>query len=436
MIDLLAMARKPKMTVTGRFVDESRPLAARRVRSPFPNPPPNRRPIARLGFHAPTPKVSCRSEDLARAIRVAALPDAVLFVDTNIFTKELDALVWDALFTRRICITPGVMLELMPWLKNPFANKAARDRVLAALRSALALEMSGNPGLLQSDTPKIELLPVGQEFEEHGYEYYFNLLRLRKAFGPLAKAVLTKNLGRPPTNDELVAELQHNFGERGFRIARKGIEAAASPNKLTDEQLVVMAVLSAIIRGKEVFILTRDADLLEQYFKILCLMKEHYRAMLVADRYIANPEEMPFREVPIQNDGIHVPAFSGEKILQLETTDLEFNPLPQTFHFATIYCFVLHGEGGNMKLTSCSFCAETEMAQVLRVKKTTGGLSSDKLNGRNCVVHTVPVAPDNHGVIVSIGKETVVPFGHLGTFRFDDFCNALFENEQGTALSW
>ena len=90
------------MTVTSRFFDDQPPLASRNVRSPFPNPPPNREPIGKLCFHGPSPKVDVTAADLAHAIGVASLRDAVLFLDTNIFTTELDASVWDALFTRQI----------------------------------------------------------------------------------------------------------------------------------------------------------------------------------------------------------------------------------------------------------------------------------------------------------------------------------------------
>jgi hypothetical protein len=182
----------------------------------------------------------------------------------------------------------------------------------------------------------VEVLFVNEDFKSHGYDYYFKLLALRKALGPLATAALSKKLGRPPTDDEFLAEIQRNLGTRSFIIAKKGLEEANSATRLTDEQLVVMAVLTGIMRGSEVFIITRDTDLLEQYVKITLLVKEHYRAMLVADRYAANPDTLPFREVPIVNDGVHIPPFSGSSVLQLETTDLEFNPLPEEFHFVLI----------------------------------------------------------------------------------------------------
>jgi hypothetical protein len=275
-----------------------------------------------------------------------------------------------------------------------------------------------------------------EDYAKHGYGYYTSLLALRKMMGPLSKAGLTKELGRMPTNDEFLAKVQRQFGRRGFLIAQKGLQAADSTNKLTDEHLVVTAILTAIMSGKEVFIISRDNDVLEQYFKVLCLMKEHYRAMLVAERYAASHGALPFKEVPVQNDGEHVPEFSGASCLRFETTDAEFNPLPATFHFVNIYCFLLGGGPSDMKATYASFCAETEMAQMLRIKAIAGGLNSDKLNGRNCTIHTEPLMPDNHKVVVSIGKETTIPPGHAISFGFSDFNNTLFENELITHISY
>jgi hypothetical protein len=435
------MPRKPKMTVTSRFVDEQPPLASRNVPSPFPNPPPNRSPIGRLWFRGPSPKLDWSAAELAHAIGVASLRDAVVFLDTNIFTTDyLDKSVWDALFTRRLFITPNVFKELLPWLKNPFRNKAVRDRVLAALKNQVNAACSSQESapfqqLPSSDIPKIEVLFLNEDFTNHGYDYYLRLLALRKAMGQAAANILTRQLGQSPTNDQFLAEIQSNLGRRGFLIAKKGLEAANSPNKLTDEHLVVMAVLTAIMRGTEVFIVTRDPDVLEQYYKLLCLMKEHYRAMLVAERYAASPESMPFREVPIESDGVQPPRFSGSSILELETTDVEFNPLPAKFHFVNIYCLLLGGGPSEMKVTSCCFCAETEMAQMLRVKTITGGLSTDKFDGRNCTIHTVPFTPETSKVIVSIGKDTMLPPGKSDGFRMDDLLNTLYENEKRTLLS-
>jgi hypothetical protein len=436
------MPQKPNMSVTSRFQAEQRPLASRRIPSPFPNPPPNRSAIPRLSFDGPSPKMGCSAEDIARAIGVHSLTNAVIFPDTNVFSREMDMAIWDAFWKRRIRLTPLVFKELLPWLKTPFRNKSVRDRVRAELNTQISLDASRNQhvfSLLPSEMSSLRVLHLNNddEFMRHGYDYYFRLLCLRKLLGPIANGILRKKLGRTPTNDEFVAEVQKQFGPRGLLLAKKGLQCLDSTGKLSvmkmaDEQLVVMAVLTAITRGTEVFIVTRDPDVLEQYFKLLILIKEHYRSMLIADYYAAHPDRVAFKEVPIENDGTHVPPFMGGSVLRLETTDDNFNILPRQFHFACVYCFLLADGPTEMKLTQCSFCAETEMAEVLKVKARTGGLSTDKFDGRNCTIVTSRLTPTDHKVTVSIGRETPVPMGPLGTFGFDDYQNTIFEKEETT----
>jgi hypothetical protein len=75
------------------------------------------------------------------------------------------------------------------------------------------------------------------------------------------------------------------------------------------------------------------------------------------------------------------------------------------------------------------------MAQMLKMKAATGGLSTDKFYGRNCTIHTSPLTLENHRVVVSIGKETTIPGGGSISFGLDDFTNTLADNELTTHLS-
>lgn len=429
------MVKKPNMTVTSRFLDERAPIAERTVPNPFPNPPAGRTPIGRLSFRGPSPKLDCTQAELARLLE-ASLPNAQFFVDTNIFTtSQLDEVVWNVLFKRQISIVPRAFKELLPWLKTPFCNKAVRDRVVAALNKQVGKTV---PDAGEVSCPNIRVLLDSDtaDFAGYGWEYYLKLLSLRKFMGPIAHSVLTRKLGRTPDQIELNGEAQRHFGERGALIARKGLEAANSSNMLTDEHLVITAVFTAILRGSEVFIVTRDPDLLEQYYKLLCLMKEHYRAMIAAEIYAANPSAMIFRETPVEDDGAHIPLFSGTSFLRYETTDVDFNPLPRRFHFVNVHCMLLGGKSSDLKLTSCAFCAETEMAAMLKMKEKTGGLSTDKFSGQNCLIHTGPLLADRHSVTVSIGQERTLAIGAMGNIGVDDLNNTLFCNELSTSLNY
>jgi hypothetical protein len=409
------------MTVTSRFFSEKSREASRQIANPFPHPPPGRSPIARLHAHSPSPKLNWTSSDLADWIS-RCLPGAIFFPDTGIFTRDLGPAVWNALTKKRIPITPGVARELLPWLTNPFCNKEIRDSVLAASKAGFPSAPAG-----QFPPSGFGLFAPGRRFADHGYEYYVNLLALRKMMGPLATAALTKKLGREPTLEEFHAEVQSQLGERGYLLARKGIEAQDSPNKLTDEHLVVTATLTAIMSGSEVVIMTRDPDVLEQHAKLCTLMKEHYRATLAAELYAENPSVFAFEEVPLIEESLRA-RFSGESVLRLETSDAEFNPLSKRFHFVCIYCLLLGTAPENIKVTVSSFCAETEMAKALAMKASTGGLTTDKFNGRNCIILTEHLTPKRQKVIVLIGHEQKAKFGNFAP-GVDDVHNTLTSNE-------
>jgi hypothetical protein len=102
------------------------------------------------------------------------MADALLFLDTNIFTRELDQSVWDAFSGKQIFITGGVWKELLPWLKTPFCNVVARDRVLAAIRTQVSSKTSSADSVDRKenaafDSPKIEVLFDDENFLNHGY---------------------------------------------------------------------------------------------------------------------------------------------------------------------------------------------------------------------------------------------------------------------------
>ncbi|MGA2439895.1 MAG: hypothetical protein ABSH08_02970 [Tepidisphaeraceae bacterium] len=442
------MERKRRnFTVTGRFFEERRPLAQRQIPPPRYEVPEGRRPIPRLGVRGPGPKVDVSASDLAEMIGTKALNDAILFLDTNIFTTHLDPTVWDAILSKHVYIAPQVWEELKPWLKTPFQNPRVRDRVVAAVEEQAAdltaAKKAGNPILWSASAdPGIRILFEDENLFSHGSKYYTNLLSLRKFRGVAAQYQLTKKLGRPPTQNELLAEIQPELGERGFQLAKKGAAAGRSPNIFADEEIVTLAFITALLKGSEVVIVTRDADVLEQYCKLRLLLKEHYRAMLFAEEHAQNPDRFPFREVPVVDDGVHVTPFVERSVLEYESTDIGFNPLPPRAHFVTVYCLLLGGESPSMKLTYSSFCAETEMAAVLRMKTNTGGLCTDKLGGRNCTIDTARISalvprqiPKTHRVRVSIGRPRMVPTA-LGNFPFDDFYNVLYCNEQATKLKY
>jgi hypothetical protein len=422
------MGKKVNMTVTSRFRVDQKPVA-------WVVPPPPGAPVDhRLCFSKPTGKLDRTCADLAGIINNAS-PNALFFLDTNFFTKSMDAQVWDALRIKRFLITPMVREELKPWKSTPFCNQSVRDVVVQAERLhalglplppdglALALHSLGVPYFRST-----ELLRLGNRYKTHGYEYYFNLLALRKHVGPTIVTTLEQRLGRLPAQDEFAKEAQGHLGDRGFRLAKKGLEAATSPNLLTDEELVVSAVLTGILRGGDLYILTWDIDLQEQFYKLLSLMTSHYEAMLVGEKYAANPESMVFR--PEHLSGEQSGGYEEDAVLvcNIPRSTLA-NILPRNPHPVYLSCLLLGGNKNNLKITRTSFCAETEMASLLRMKSATGGMNTDKFHGKNVFVELTTFTPSEPGYRIYIGKEKRITIAGQ-EFGWPDASNALACNER------
>ncbi|HUL84615.1 MAG TPA: hypothetical protein VLX89_03750, partial [Actinomycetota bacterium] len=64
-------------------------------------------------------------------------------------------------------------------------------------------------------------------------------------------------------------------------MAKKGLRERTS----ADEEVVVEAIRHSIVSGQPVIVLTKDADLQEQFYKAIWLLDTHYRGALMARRF-------------------------------------------------------------------------------------------------------------------------------------------------------
>jgi hypothetical protein len=130
--------------------------------------------------------------------------------------------------------------------------------------------------------------------EARTYVHYISLLHARSHATYYAEHLLAQNLGRPltPASVETVrAWIQSNLGERGYAFAKKGDKEAENPDRVpyTDEEVVYTAFALALKTGKDTIILTRDEDLLDQFYRFTYLLDSHYRSYLIATRYANDP---------------------------------------------------------------------------------------------------------------------------------------------------
>ncbi len=338
---------------------------------PPPPSPPNRRFAPRLTWGV-TPK---QVYDIGEMCNFIAMENNLtFFCDTSIFHRSTDERLWEALLNRpgKVVIIPHVHDELGPWLATNPTHMAAQ--AIAQKRHAI----------------RFFDLPSDDERTKTAYIYYVNLLAMRKRLFDVEQWRFERAHGRPPDEREMAtirSNIHKMVGPRGYLIASKGDRDASSRTYYTDEALVYLATMTAITTGSEVVILTKDEDIQEQFYKLLWLMDTHYRGMLLADRYASDPFGFIHRAPPVGNERFDE-VFAADNLTLIERSESLLNDiLPPTCTAVPIYCWVI-GD----KMTSMTFMAEKEMKRLLDVKGDTGGLNTDRLDGRNCHIWLAPHA--------------------------------------------
>ncbi len=329
-------------------------------------------------------------EEFARLIRVN--PGVVYFCDSTQFIGPTHHAVWDALLAdKRIAITPPVFEELKTWLENPKENLRVHQEIVASYDG----DENAPIGWVRITKP--ELASV--------CEYYGNLLGFRKDMFEFAQAKLEEELGRTPTNEEVSNHCQQVGSPRAQLLGRQGAQAKVAAHKFNDEFLVVTAVLFSIVTGREIAIVTSDEAVLDQFCKLFWLIDTHYRSMLIADRYVANPLEFPTARA----NNPHKQGFEDERLLLLRKPSASLREvLPRDYTPIELHCFLIQ-----KTFTHVRYFAENGMRRLFDVKARTNGLSSDQLDGRNCHVFLGNMLADKIGNWAAIGfdQHVTTPLG-------------------------
>jgi hypothetical protein len=234
------------------------------------------------------------------------------------------------------------------------------------------------------------------------FDYYMSLLVVRRQGIAVARRVFHREHGRDPNPDEeprLADQIQQHLGQRERLIATK------AAGNYTDEALVYLAVEHALTTGKQTLVLTRDADVEEQFFKLLWLIDTHYRGMLLADRYVERFSS--YRTYPVPDEMLQDPAgpFEPHDALIVERDPDLRDVLPKRRHFVGISCI-----NAGTYTSQLRFGAETEMARLLKIKDDTGGMNTDRLGGRNmhASIHPIPTGRGHDCAAVAYDRRTSV----------------------------
>lgn len=220
--------------------------------------------------------------------------------------------------------------------------------------------------------------------------YYATLLLYRKQRAVDLVDRLRYEIGKEPTKDDLDQLWNKIGGRRDFRFLRKGHKDWGKPNYAADEDAVVLAAMIAFVGGKNVVLLTRDGDLLDQHQKLFSRLVQHYQSHLFAQWYADEPQAFETRGMPVGLFELDRLMFPHDSFLVRKPTpdpsDLIHQILPSDYRQVTSTCVLLSGPPEQMSVSTLMAIGETGLSKLFWTKGITGGLCTDRLSGRDCHV--------------------------------------------------
>lgn len=392
--------RKPNYTSVARHFNKTKPISERHTID-FESRHPNKEtPLQRLSFGRISGKEEATLQGIHRSIMRNTLPELILFPDMNFITNSLPEWFWNVFAARSTAFTQMTVAELSGWRAYPMHNAYLHSWLPRGLDQCAA-EIAGGRHELFGVTRVMgsignELhsfnLAIGdrKKLRQFGYDYYVNMLAVRKLVGIREHRSLTQELGREPTEPEFHNRLNKKYQNRVAPLAFKGWKDRGKKNYLADEELVVTAVLSSILTKRETMILTWDTDLFEQFIKLNELLISDYLCFRFAEVRHFNPEGCPMFPMAIPKERQAGPKFFlGESLDHIVISEKDVQNLPPIdYHPVNTYCLLLGNNRLDPRLSSAIVCLEHEMVRMLDVKTKTGGMNTAYFPGRDVTIGT------------------------------------------------
>ncbi|NQT82846.1 hypothetical protein HQ563_07480 [bacterium] len=347
------------------------------VRFKAPPSPPGRTFLGRLSYLG-FPKLRRDEFDLERTL--ANVGDFWIFLDSSFFDHETDPDVLRKLRVRnRLFILPGVADQMKAWLR------ASPDAVVA--RELFSSDGHPDPGLF-------DVWHREKFLREYSYvfRYYVQLLAVRRELLRWILEDFEGEKGAHATEAErrkVFRRVHDTYGPRAYSIAKKSCVGGDKRLDVTDEAVVVAAVLCGIVYGKECMILGKDEDLVEQFYKLTSLLKIHLGARMFQQYFQENTSE--FERFPLCSSTKPFCDFMvGEGNFLVERPpDLDFL-LPRRIRPTCLYCWLVGDYYSGL-----TFCAEDALLELLDCKEASHGLNTDGSAHTNCHIHRFPIPVPN-----------------------------------------
>ncbi len=253
----------------------------------------------------------------------------------------------------------------------------------------------------------------------YGYEYYVNLLSVRKRTGIRVANQLRMEAGRDPGEIDVRNRLGREYHPRLVPIAFKGWKDQGKRNYMADEELVVSAVITAIMTGGTTTILTWDTDIFEQFIKLGEMLTAHYMCYRFGMVRHINPDGVPMKTMPIDTAGGTEHGFVGTTVDTIAISKRDADRLPP-HKYIPVHCFcVLVGNTcDEPKVSIAAYCLEQEMAGLLFTKGQTNAKNTSYFLGKNIVGGTM-MRGKTFAVAFALGEEKMVEYEGVTVSWFD-----------------
>jgi hypothetical protein len=420
--------RRPNSTPIAKHFHSARPVSEKFVVNPKGNHRPKPRRILRLSFGALTPKEDRSIPELFNLIARGPLNCGFIFPDTGFITSPMPERFWALGRGRHIAFSDMTISELSGWFEYPMHNAYLHTWLpRAAVRCRAEPIADGCPYRFARVLGSIghELVPFSvaiadkDRLKPFGYDHYVNMLSVRKRLGIAVARELQAKLGRDPTDLEVKQHVHNKYHPRLGDLAAKGWKDRGKRNYLADEELVVTAVLTAILSGVETLILTWDTDVFDQFTKLVEVLASDYICFRFSEAHYLNPAGCPMFSMEFQASEAREFGFREGALQYVLVPETECERLPPySFTSVHAYCVLLGNNCLDPKISTAAFCLECEMASMLRVKGVMGGKNTLRFPGRNVIVGSRP-ADGEVQILFTLGEEKYMQYEGVTVSWFD-----------------
>ena len=307
----------------------------------------------RLTFSAQPEWIDIPAPALGDAIRYAE-PSAIMMCDRSILISDIIRDFSERLIERRLYTTRNIVKSISPTnCRCPRISKA----------------LTKNSRFIGQYSPS------DQDYE-HGYDYYLALLAYRKQYGSVIRKQVELEFGRTARPDEWPQIVEHYSGRNGRIIAEFGERNSNDRNMFLPEELLSLGLLLSISQGADVYFLTADPIMLDQFISLCTSVSSHYLAHRVGKCIEAHPTDFPVYSLEAQRNK---PAVDIHDL----SPGWKNTVLPSHPFLLNLHCWLLRPGPG---ICVSTFCVERPMHRLLAEKGVSKGLNICRPDGKNVQV--------------------------------------------------